>query len=100
MTPAERLAEAQSAEAALERYLRPAFEVVEREYAEKLIALAGETTGQEAKIARLSLAIKVARTVRTQIEALAADGAAAGTEMERLRQIEKIPEHKRGILGL
>ena len=99
-TGTDRLAAAERAEQALSEYLRPAFQTVEAAYVDKLTNLAAETPWETDKITKLAMALKIMRTAQAQIEALATGGAAIEAQMDYARQIEKIPAHKRSILGL
>lgn len=103
MTPEERYTESQAAQAALDRFLGPAFEAVETEYAERMLEVAGAVMkpGEaEAAMLKLATALKVSRAVRGQIEAIARDGVAAEHEMDRAKQIQQIRPYKRRILGI
>ena len=100
MTDAERIAEAERAAMALDAYLGPAFTYVEQAYLDKLTNLAAEAPWEAERITKLATALKIARTVRAQIEAIARDGQVVAERMDYARQIEKIPAHKRSILGL
>jgi hypothetical protein len=100
MTPAQQLDEAQQAQAALDRYLGPAFAAVEAAYMEKLTNIAAENPAAVDSITKLAMAIKISRNVRAQIEAIALGKAEAEAKLDHARQIEKISPHKRGILGI
>lgn len=100
MTPEERYSEAQAAQAALDRFLGPAFAVVEAEYTEKLTQLAAETPWETDRIRKLAAAIKIARAVRGQVEAIISDGKAAAADMQRAKQLSELSDHKRKILGI
>lgn len=101
MTPAERLQHADRAKAALTEFLAPAFEHVEREWAEKMIATAASSDPRAAEvIMRLATGVKAIRTVRAQIEAIVADGRLAESEMKRGAQIAQMSEHKRNVVGV
>lgn len=100
MTPEQQLFEAQAAKAALDAYLGPAFDVVEANYLKRLTELAAESPSETDRISKLAMAIKISRSVRAQIEAIALAGPDAEAKLDRARQIEKISQHKRGILGL
>lgn len=68
----------------MDEFLAPAFEAVEADYAEKMIASAASTDPRAPEvIARLANGIKVARQVRAQIEAIVADGLVADAERTR-----------------
>jgi len=103
VTLEEQYAEAQAAQNALDRFLGPAMQVVEAEYAERLLEVAGSTLAKgeaEWAMLKLSMALKIARAVRGQIEAIARGGSAVEQQMERAKQIEAIRPYKRRILGL
>lgn len=101
VTPSERLARADRAKAALAEFLTPAFEQVEREWAEKMITAAASTDPRAPEIiARLANGVKAIRTVRGQIEGVVADGALAESELKRSAQISQMSEHKRNVVGV
>lgn len=101
MTPSERLAHAERAKAALNDFLAPAFEKVETEWAEKMIAAAASSDPRANEIiTRLATGVKAIRTVRAQIEAAVADGAMAEADIKRSAQIAQMSEHKRSIVGV
>lgn len=101
MTPSERISRADRAKAAMAEFLAPAFELVEREWGEKMIAAAASTDPRAPEIiARLANGVKAARTVRAQIEAHIADGALAEAELKRSAQIARMSDHKRSVVGV
>lgn len=100
-TPADRLATAERAKNALSEFLEPAFEAVEHEWSEKMIAAAASTDPRaEQIITRLATGVKAIRTVRKLIEAHVADGALAEAEMKRGAQIARMSDHKRSVVGV
>lgn len=100
LTNEDRIARAERARAAYREFIEPALTILKAEYGNRMIDLADETVGQEAKIAKLALAIKISRRVGSHIEAIIADGKEAQAQGDYAAQISKIPEHKRSILGL
>lgn len=100
MTVYDRASDGARAKTALDEFLTPAFAAVEASYATRLTDLAAEQPWEAGKITKLATALKIARTVRAQIEAIVADGKLAQQEIGRAAQIEKIPTAKRNMLGL
>lgn len=101
MTAAERLARADRAKAAMEEFLGPAFAHVEHEWYEKLVHQANQEDPKMAdRVLRITTAIKTIRVVRSQIEAIIADGTMADAEMKRDAQIAKMSDHKRATVGV
>ncbi|WP_420140156.1 hypothetical protein [Sphingomonas sp.] len=99
-TPSDRRADAEAADAAMKRWLGPAFEVVAATYSARLQEIAASEPWETAKIAKLAVALKIAAEVRKQIEAVVADGAVAAQDIRYRKQIENIPHEKRKILGI
>ena len=97
----DRMAKGERARAALEEFLAPAFEHVEKDYAEKMIASAASTDPRAREvIERLANGIKSARVVRGLIEAFVMDGAVAEQELKREAQLSRMSDHKRAIVGV
>lgn len=100
MTAHDRVARADRAQVALSEFLSPAFDHVEREWYEKLVATAGSTDPRAAEIiTRLTAGIKAIRVVRAEIEAVVSDGAAAGAEIAREAQLSRISDYQRSVIG-
>lgn len=97
---AARIADAEQARQALDRWLGPAFAEIERDYADRIVSLAASEPWADKKIAKVAIGLKIAREVRRQIEAVVADGKVARAEHAHARQIEAIPVEKRRMLGL
>lgn len=95
----DRIAAGNKAQAALDA-LSDAFQAVEASYTTRLTEIAAEKPWETEKIAKLATAFKISRTVRAQIEAIVADGKLALDGQRFAAQIERIPTHKRNILGL
>lgn len=103
MTPEERYADAQAAKLAMDRFVGPALTIIEQEYAERMLQVAGMTLTRdetEWSLLKLATAIKVVRAVRGQIEVIAEGGKVAEQQIDRAKQIENIRPDKRRILGL
>jgi hypothetical protein len=99
---AVRMTEARAAQDALDQFLSPAFEVVRRDYAEKLMSIAAKplTNDGRAAIEKLALAVKVVDEVKRQIEGIVNDGKVAEGEREHASRISKIPTTTRNLLGI
>lgn len=101
MTPSERISRADRAQAAMDEFFAPAFELVEKEWAEKMIAAAASSDPRAPEIImRLANGVKAARTVRKQIEAHIADGTLAEAEIKRSAQLARMSDHKRSVVGV
>jgi len=101
MTAHERSARADRAKAALAEFLGPAFDLVEAEWYEKMVATAGSTDPRASEIiARLTSGIKAIRTVRAQVEAVVSDGAVADAEIARQAQVDKMTPHRRSVVSV
>lgn len=100
MTDHDRITNGARAKAAMDEFLGPAFEHVEAAYAHRLTEIAAEKPWETDKIVKLATALKIARTVRAQIEGIIASGKAAEADQRYAAQIERISAHKRSILGI
>jgi enoyl-CoA hydratase/carnithine racemase len=101
LTNPQRVERARQAKLALDNFLAPAFEVVEIEYAEKMINVAASTDPRAPEIiARLANGVKVARQVRTQIEAMVSDGDDAQHMIDRAKRIEAMTPSQRRLLNI
>ncbi len=96
---AQRMADAQQAKAAMDRWLGPAFEFVEAAYMNRMTEIAATEPWEDKKLRALASAVKIAREVRAQIEQVVNDGPVAQSDNQRARQIESIPLEKRKMLG-
>lgn len=89
LTESQRVERARQAQMALDEFLAPAFAVVEADYAEKMVAAAASTDPRAPEvIARLANGIKAARSARSQIELLVADGVEAKDAIARNARID------------
>lgn len=95
----ERLDRAHASEAAL-RELDAAFNEVIATYMKRMTQIAATEPWEARKITNLALAAKIAEEVRSFIQASASDAPAAQSEMQRLRNIEKMSPERRKILGI
>lgn len=101
MTHKQRLERARQARLALDEFLTPAFEIVEAEYADKMITAAASVDPRATeKIARLGIAIQAVRQARTQIEAIVADGDEARIAIEREKRLESLSPTARRLLNI
>lgn len=100
MTPSDRMARGERAKAAMAEFFGPAFEHVEQEYAERMIATAASTDPRAPEvIARLANGVKAARVVRGQIEAFIMDGKMAEEEAKRGAKIAQMSDFHRATIG-
>jgi hypothetical protein len=101
LTDAQRVERARRAQMALEEFLTPAFAVVEREYAERMIEVAASSDPRAPEvIARLANGIKVARSVKAQIEVLVADGEVATGNIQRAERKGEMSPAKLRLLNI
>lgn len=101
MTPHDRLARAERAKAALNEFLAPAFDHIEREWYERMVATAGSSDPRLPDVVlRLAAGVQAIRKVRAEIMAVVADGNVAEAEISRDAQIAKLSDHKRSMLGV
>jgi hypothetical protein len=96
---ATRAAEANRAQAALDEFLTPAFDVVIASYLQRMTEIAGKEPWEAKKITSLASAVKIAEAVRGQIRAIVSDGDVARVDMKRAQQIEDMPTEKRRLFG-
>lgn len=100
MSPHDRQARADRAKAALAEFLNPAFDHVEREWYEKMVATAGSSDPRLPDVVlRLAAGVQAIRKVRAEILAVIADGNAAEVEIAREAQLNKMSTHMRSVVG-
>lgn len=93
MTEQQRIERARLAKQALDEFLTPAFEIVEQDYGEKMIAAAASTDPRAPEvISRLANGIKAARQAKAMIEALVADGEVAAADKARAEKNAELAE--------
>lgn len=95
MTPEETLARARQAEAALDQFLVPAFEVLTEAYSKRLTEIATSEPWETDKIRKLAAALKIAKEVRGQIEGLVHAGEVAKDQKRKADEIAAMPEERR-----
>lgn len=101
MSHNERIERARRAKLAMDEFFTPALDVIEAEYGEKMIAAAASADPRAPEIiARLANGIKVARQVRSQVEAIIADGAVAQNERDANERIAEMTDSKRRLLKI
>ncbi len=101
MSPHERTARADRARAALDEFLGPAFDHVEREWYENLIRTASSSDPRSPEIiSRLTAGIQAIRKVREQVAGYVSDGALADSEIAREAQLSKMTPHMRSVVGV
>lgn len=96
-----RIADAEAARGALDRWLGPAFDVVRADYMEKLASIAAQPLPVHgvAQIEKLAIAVKVVDAVRAQIEAVAQDGKVARHDKTRADKLAETPAYARKRWG-
>ena len=94
---AQRIAEAEQAEAAFKRYVGPALNSLRADYLVKLAELAAQPLNEKVQqgIVNLSLAIRVAGEVEAQMRALMADGTIARQDAHRAAEIARMSPEER-----
>ncbi len=97
-----RIADAEAARSAMDRWLGPAFDIVRADYLKKLVEVASKpmTADARAGMEKMAIAIKVVDAVQAQIMAVVNDGGVARNEHQYAEQIARIPVEKRKILGM
>jgi len=100
MTPEEKRDEGQAARAAIDRFLGPAFDLVEAAYVERLAEIAGSEPWAADKLRAVATALRVTREVRAHVDGVAAGGRAAQVTLDHHRKIEAMSPERRRILGL
>lgn len=97
---AARIADAEQAKLAMERWLGPAFDVALADYLARLDHLASTTPWDDKRITKVAMGVAVLKQVRHHIEGIIADGAVARADHAYAKQIEAIPAEKRKMLGI
>lgn len=98
---AQRIDRARRASQALDEFLAPAIALIEADYGEKMIAAAASTDPRSTEIiTRLAQGIKVARQVKSLIEAYVTDGKAVEAERERKARLEEMNPSQRRLLNV
>lgn len=100
MTPEDRIARAERAKAAWDEFVGPALLTVKAEYGNRLLDTAEKKPWRWFRIIMLAFAVKVCRRVEGRLQAVIADGRDAEATLKRQRQIDKISDHKRDVLGV
>lgn len=98
---AMRMAEAEAAELALQRFLRPAFDICRAEYTKNLMTIGAQPMSQAtlAGITNLSVALKVLAEAQEQIETIVADGKVAKDGAERASRMAQLTNEQRKWAG-
>lgn len=97
---AERIANAEQAQAALTRWLDPAFDHLVGEWTLRMSDIAATTPWETDKIKNLAIAVRAAKEARAQIHAVVVGGQVAREDMKRQRQIENLSPERRKVLGI
>ncbi len=102
MSNAERMADAEAARAAWERWVGPVITEMREDCLTKLATIAAKpmTADNRAGMEKIALAIKVYEEVKKQIDVVVADGGVARAGQKRAEQIAAIPVERRKILGI
>lgn len=92
-----RMARAEQAKQAMERFLAPAFDLVRAEYIEKLADIASRplTNDLRAAMEKLAVGVKVIDQVRAQITPLVIDGEIARIDNKRATELAEMSTEKR-----
>lgn len=94
----QRIADAEAAKQAFERYVAPALATIRADYMLKLTENAERPMEGRALVAvqTMSLALRVTREVEAQLRAVIADGEAARSDIDRAGKIARLsPEERR-----
>jgi hypothetical protein len=100
LTDSQRIERARRAQAAIDEFFDPAFEVVAEEYHNRLAAICATEPWSTNKIAALANAGRVAGEVRSQIMALIADGEHAKSKKTRAEKIEGLSPARRRLFSI
>lgn len=102
MSNQERVADGEQAQAALDRFLNPAFEGVMAVYREGIESIAAAPWDKytSTKLEKLATALKVATEVRKQIESVALDGKLALDAIRRDSKIQNMTTARKHVLGI
>ena len=100
MTEAQRIDRGRRAKMALDEFLDPAFEAVIAAYTARIEEIASTQPWEAAKITALANAVRIARSVKAQIEAHVHEGERAKSDRERTQEIEKLSPAKRRLLNI
>jgi hypothetical protein len=95
--PLNRMGRAESAALAMRQWLAPAFDVCRADYLEKLADVAAKpmSDANRAGMEKLSLGVKVIDEVRSQIEAVIADGKVAAHSAEGASRLANMTTEQR-----
>lgn len=95
--PASRMARAENAELAMRQWLGPAFDVCRSDYLAKLAEIASRpmTNDNRAGMEKLAMGIKVVDEVRSQIEAVIADGKVAAHSQQGASKLANMTTEQR-----
>lgn len=96
--PLSRIAEADAAKAAWERFVAPALATIRADYMAKLTGEAVKPMEGRALqvVQNLSIGLRVADQVEAQLKSLIADGQAARADLERAGNVSRLsPEQRR-----
>lgn len=100
MNEEARIARAERAQAALDEFINPAFDIAAAGYMARLSEVVSAEPWATDKVKALMTAARVLKEVRGQVASLVQDGEVAAREVIRADKIEKISPAKRRILGL
>lgn len=100
MTPEQRIERARRAQAALDEFLAPAFEVIQVEYGGRLAAVCAKEPWAADKIAALANANRIVDEVKRQLVGLILDADEAKAAKQRTKRIEELTPSKRRLLNI
>jgi hypothetical protein len=100
LTPQQRVERANRAKRAMEEFLDPAFELVMDTYLSRVEELSAKEPWSASKITALANATRIAREVRSQIEAIVRDEVDARAGIKRAQRIEELSPARRRLLQI
>lgn len=101
MTPEQSIERARRAKLAMDEFLEPALEVIEADYAEKMIEVAASSNPRATEIiARLANGVSVTRQIRSQIMNIIADGDVSTRAIARTQREEEMTPAKLRLLKI
>ena len=103
MTPTERLARAQRAEAAYTEFFEPMIDELKNVYSERLVEIANTELNRDQradKITALSNALKILATLDNGMQAIVKDGEMAASDIAKADKIERMTKPQRRLLGI
>lgn len=84
----------------MEEFFEPAFEIVGEAYLTRIEELSAREPWSAAKITALANAVRIAKELRSQIEAIVHEGTEAQHKIDHAKKIEQLTPSQRRLLGI